>query len=209
MEVENEWNKYESTGIKIPKPFFITFYNGTQKEPPWQILKLSDLYETEGEQIDENSWVGKIGESLEVKVLILNINKGNNEELMEVCAPLREYTECIETVREERRKGRSTREGIVEMLNTMEPSDSIYAKIQKRRAEVETMLETEFNLKEYGETLKKEGEKIGKQEQAIETCKKMLEDHLPVEIIQKYTALSEEEIQKIQETLQDKYIVKQ
>ena len=212
MEVENEWNKYESTGIKIPKPFFITFYNGTQKEPPWQILKLSDLYETEGEQIDENSWAGKIGESLEVKVLILNINKGNNEELMKVCAPLREYTECIETVREEKRKGRSTREGIVEMLNTMQKTDSIYAKIQKRRAEVETMLETEFNLKEYGETLKKEGKQegleegrvIGKQEQAIETCKRMLGDHLPVEIIQKYTALSVEEIQKIQETLQDK-----
>lgn len=48
LEVENGWNKYESTGIKIPKPIFITFYNGTQKEPPWQILKLSDLYETEG-----------------------------------------------------------------------------------------------------------------------------------------------------------------
>ena len=70
------------------------------------------------------------------------------------------------------------------------------------------MLETEFNLKEYGETLKKEGKEegrvIGKQEQAVETCKKMLEDHLPVEIIQKYTALSVEEIQKIQETLQNK-----
>ena len=66
------------------------------------------------------------------------------------------------------------------------------------------MLETEFNLKEYGETLKKEGEKIGEQKKAIETCKRMLEDHLPVETIQKYTALSEEEIQKIQETLQNK-----
>ena len=98
------------------------------------------------------------------------------------------------------------------MLNTMQKTDSIYAKIQKRRAEVETMLETEFNLKEYGETLKKEGKKegleegkgIGKQEQAIETCKRMLEDHLPVEIIQKYTSLSEEEIQQIQKELQDK-----
>ena len=86
------------------------------------------------------------------------------------------------------------------MLNSMQKTDCIYAKIQKRRAEVETMLETEFNIKEYGETLKKEG----KQEQAIETCKRMLEDHLPVEIIQKYTSLSVEEIQKIQETLQNK-----
>ena len=166
-----------------------------------KILKLSDLYETEGEQIDENSWAGKVGESLEVKVLILNINKGKNEELMKVCTPLREYSECIETVREEKRKGRSTREGIVEMLNTMQKTDSIYAKIQLRRAEVETMLETEFNLKEYGETLKNEG----KQEQAIETCKRMLANPVyTLQMIQELTGFTEEEIQKIQKTLQDK-----
>lgn len=86
------------------------------------------------------------------------------------------------------------------MLNTMQKTDSIYAKIQLRRAEVETMLETEFNLKEYGETLKKEG----KQEQAIETCKRMLELGLPLDIIQKSTELGEEEIQKIQKDIQSK-----
>ena len=102
------------------------------------------------------------------------------------------------------------------MLNSMEPSDSIYAKIQLRRAEVETMLETEFDIKEYGETLKNEGRKIGKQEgleegqkigeqkKAVETCKRMLELGLPFDIIQKSTELGEEEIQKIQKTLQDK-----
>ena len=102
------------------------------------------------------------------------------------------------------------------MLNTMQKTDSIYAKIQLRRAEVETMLETEFNLKEYGETLKNEGKeeglkegkaagiKEGKQEQAVETCKRMLGLGLPLDIIQKSTELGEEEIQKIQKTLQDK-----
>ena len=54
------------------------------------------------------------------------------------------------------------------MLNTMEPSESIYTTIQLRRAEVETMLETEFNLKEYGETLKEEGQKIGEQKKTID-----------------------------------------
>ena len=95
------------------------------------------------------------------------------------------------------------------MLNSMQKTDSIYAKIQLRRAEVETMLETEFNLKEYGETLKNEGKEIGKQEQAIETCKRMLGLGLSLDIIQKSTELSEEEIQKIQASFQDKYIVKQ
>ncbi len=71
------------------------------------------------------------------------------------------------------------------------------------------MLETEFNLKEYGETLKNEGKEIGKQEQAIETCKRMLGLGLSLDIIQKSTELSEEEIQKIQASFQDKYIVKQ
>ena len=125
--------------------------------------------------------------------------------MMEECAPLREYTACIETVREEKRKGKSTREGIVYMLNTMPKTDSIYAKIQLRRAEVETMLETEFDIKEYGETLKNEGRKIGKQEQAIETCKRMLVNPVyTLQMIQELTGFTEEEIQKIQKTLQDK-----
>ena len=50
----------------------------------------------------------------------------------------------------------------------MEPSESIYTKIQLRRADVETMLETEFNLKEYGETLKEEWQKIGEQKKTID-----------------------------------------
>ena len=99
------------------------------------------------------------------------------------------------------------------MLNTMQKTDSIYANIQKRRAEVETMLETEFNLKEYGETLKKEGKQegleegkgIGKQEQAIETCKKMLANPVyTLQMIQELTGFTEEEIQKIQKDIQSK-----
>ena len=67
------------------------------------------------------------------------------------------------------------------MLNTMEPSESIYTKIQLRRAEVETMLETEFNLKEYGETLKKEGKEIGKQE-GLEEGQKIGEQKKTIDI---------------------------
>ena len=94
------------------------------------------------------------------------------------------------------------------MLNSMEPSDSIYAKIQLRRAEVETMLETEFNLKEYGETLKNEGKEIGKQEQAIETCKRMLVNPVyTMEMIQELTGFTEEEIQKIKRELRQDNLV--
>ena len=75
------------------------------------------------------------------------------------------------------------------------------------------MLETEFDIKEYGETLKKEGkeeglkegQKIGEQKKAVDTCKRMLVNPVyTMEMIQELTGFTEEEIQKIQKTLQDK-----
>ena len=75
------------------------------------------------------------------------------------------------------------------------------------------MLDTEFDIKEYGETLKKEGkeeglkevQKIGEQKKAVDTCKRMLVNPVyTMEMIQELTGFTEEEIQKIQKTLQDK-----
>ena len=59
-----------------------------ETQPERQILKLSDLY-----QIVENSPM------LELKVLMLNINKGNNEELKENCRSLKEYMQFVDKVR--------------------------------------------------------------------------------------------------------------
>ena len=51
-------------------------------------MRLSDLYE-----IPEENPV------LEIKVLVLNINRGNNEELTEKCKTLKEYMLYIERIR--------------------------------------------------------------------------------------------------------------
>lgn len=79
---------YASSLTKIPVPRFVVFYNGTQKQPERRVLKLSDAYER---QVDDPE--------LELKVLMLNINPGNNSELMEKCQTLREYCEYVACVR--------------------------------------------------------------------------------------------------------------
>lgn len=79
---------YASVRVKIPTPKFVVFYNGAARQPERQILKLSDLFEK------------KAGEpELELKVTMLNINSGNNRELMEGCRLLKEYTLYVERVR--------------------------------------------------------------------------------------------------------------
>lgn len=79
---------YSSKLLKIPVPRFVVFYNGTDKHPERKLLKLSDAYEKEV-TVPE----------LELKVLMLNINLGNNRELMQKCKTLKEYCMFVETIR--------------------------------------------------------------------------------------------------------------
>lgn len=83
-----DMNLYGTKPVRLPSPRFIIFYNGQKKLPDRQELKLSDVYE-----IPENSpW-------LELKAIMLNINKGCNLKLMKVCKTLSDYAEYTDRVR--------------------------------------------------------------------------------------------------------------
>ena len=70
---------YSSRQQKIPAPQFIVFYNGNRKIGECMEHRLSDAYETvRGEP------------ALELKVLVININEGHNQKLMESCQILKE-----------------------------------------------------------------------------------------------------------------------
>ena len=81
-------NIYSSSLIQIPAPRFTVFYNGIKERPEKEILYLSDAYYTQ-----------ESDPALELKVTVLNINHGNNKELMENCRTLREYMLFVDCVR--------------------------------------------------------------------------------------------------------------
>jgi len=79
---------YSSRLIKIPTPHFIVFYNGMDKLPERMERKLSDAFAVPADNPE-----------LEVKVQMININPGMNEELKAKCPTLREYVIYVEKVR--------------------------------------------------------------------------------------------------------------
>lgn len=79
---------YSSKVIEIPAPHFVVFYNGMEDIPEREELKLSDAF---GVKTDNPE--------LELKVQILNINPGMNEELKEKCPVLREYIIYVDKIR--------------------------------------------------------------------------------------------------------------
>ena len=79
---------FSERAVEIPAPRFVVFYNGIEKQPERQLLKLSDLYQPK-----------EIEPMLELQVLVLNINKGNNEWLKEKCKTLNEYMQYVDRIR--------------------------------------------------------------------------------------------------------------
>lgn len=79
---------YSSAPVRIPTPRFVVFYNGMGEMEERTVLKLSDLY-YHSEEAPE----------LELKVCLLNINKGYNGALMEQCRLLSEYMQYVDKVR--------------------------------------------------------------------------------------------------------------
>ena len=83
----NDRSLYSSRLQKIPAPRFIVFYNGTQEKEDISELRLSDAFE------------GSREADLELKVKMVNINEGHNQELMKQCRILWEYAKYVAKVR--------------------------------------------------------------------------------------------------------------
>lgn len=151
-----------STAIqKIPTPRFIVFYNGTKKVEDRSEFRLSSAYENPTEDPD-----------LELRVTMLNVNDGHNDELMEHCRTLKEYAQYVARVRKyaaepdivleeavERAVEECIKEGILEEFLTRNKAEVIKMSIYEYDKEFE---EKKLRKAEY-EAGRQDGIEIGRQ----------------------------------------------
>ena len=130
-------NIYGTKKIMIPPPHFVVFYNGVEERPEVELMKLSDLYEIPEEEKD-----------LELRVLVININRGNNDRLLNACKTLKDYAEYIYRIREYAKE--SPIEEAVERVITECIREGILKEfLEQNRAEAKTMSIYEYNEEEH------------------------------------------------------------
>ena len=176
MYIAKEYEKYiKEKGIslysnrqqKIPAPEFIVFYNGNRKIGERMEHRLSDAYETSN------------GEpALELKVLVININEGYNQKLMESCQILKEYAQYVSKVRTYK-KTLKLNEAVEKAVEECIQEGILREFFLKHRAEVVAMSIFEYDREWEEEILRKEefeagkelGEQLGKEKERKNTEK--------------------------------------
>ena len=133
VEIKQDKSIYGDSLIRLPFPEFVVFYNGREKRPEYSELKLSDSY------IDINA-----EPALELKVKIININPGMNEELKRRCPIIAEYSIYVETVREYART-MSLADAVVQAVEDCIKNNILRDFLTQQKAEVISMSIFEYD----------------------------------------------------------------
>ena len=161
---------YNERLVKLPFPRYVVFYNGTEDEPEEQELRLSDSFEKvlEGEVQRTDIVEAEANKpSVEVTVQLLNINYGCNQELLEKCQKLMEYSRFIALVRvksdmlTEKYKKEIFAEAVALAIDEAIRDNVLKDILSKNMAEVTDMLLTEFDEKAYIDGVKKQSYEEG------------------------------------------------
>ena len=143
---------YSRKQIKIPTPKFVVFYNGDEEQPERKEIRLSKAFSA------------NTGETnMELVVLQININKGQNEELKAACKTLQEYAEFTERAREHR-KEMEMEDAIRTTIDECIRDGILKDFLLKNKAEVYHMCLYEFDVELHERVLREEEREEGRLE---------------------------------------------
>ena len=182
-------NLYGETIVQIPAPEFLIFYNGKDKMPERQILKLSDMYSVqEGHP------------KLELEATLLNISGSNNQKLKEACRTLGEYaiyTDKIRAYTEEMELSEAVDRAMDECIR----EDVLREFLMKHRAEARAMsifeYDQERHMQQEREAGIEKGRRQGEEQLLRRQVQKKLDKGMNISDIAEALEETEERIREI------------
>ena len=162
---KNQKDIYGKALVRIPAPQYYVLYNGTENAPEQITYRLSDAFTIPAEGYE---WT----------VHVLNINPGNNLELLDKCEPLKDYMTLITLIRQEQAAGKEIAEAAAAAIDTCIAKNVLRDYLIKHKAEVTAMILTEYNEKLREKTLHEEGMEegmeLGRQEATAAAIRKLM-----------------------------------
>lgn len=146
---------YSRRRLMFPTPNFIVFYNGQDKIEERMELKLSDSFLVPAKEPE-----------LELKVTVLNINAGMNEELKERCPDLKQYMQYVDMVRAYN-KGMPLKDAVIKAVDECIQGNILREFLMKQKAEVIKMSIYEFDEEREMRLIREDEREIGREEGVV------------------------------------------
>lgn len=153
-------DRYKNNLVKIPTPKFIVFYNGYEDFPQEKILKLSDAFLEQNEDIN-----------LELTVRVININMEKGHDILKKCRVLREYSQFVEIARKYKRDDIQLQKAVNECIKNDILADYLY----RKSSEVINMLMAEYDYETDIEVQREEAAEEAMKKAQKEADKKFIE----------------------------------
>lgn len=145
---------YGSSLIKLPTPQYVIFYNGDADKPDRMLLKLSDAFE-----LPEHS--SDLIPALECTAIMLTINYRHNEELLNKCRLLKEYSIFTSRVKDYRLKGFSLNDAVNKAIDECIKEGVLMDILLKHRTLARNSILTEYDEKKRRKLDRQEGYREG------------------------------------------------
>ena len=159
--IRNNLDIFRRKLVKIPTPQYYVLYNGNEKRPDREVLRLSDAFMVPCKD-GEFEWTATV----------ININAGHNKELMSKCSILRDYAILVSKIKEFLKEQLSLKVAIKKAIDYCLKNNVLQEFLQDHRAEVEDMLWREYNEEETMAHLKEDFYEEG-MEKGIENVNKL------------------------------------
>lgn len=143
---------YSSRRLMIPNPNFIVVYNGQDKMPERMELKLSDSF-----------LVPTDNPELELKVTVLNINEGMNEQLKEKCPDLKQYMQYVDMVRKYNQQI-ELKDAVIKAVDECIRKNILKDFLIRQKSEVVKMSIYEFDEERELKLIREDEREIGREE---------------------------------------------
>ena len=176
---------FNSKLIKIPTPQYIVFYNGTVDYPEYSKLRLSDAFINPA-----------VNNEFEFTATVYNINLGKNQELLDSCKSLKDYSYFVEKVRKNCEKlplEKAVDAAVRDCINNNILKDVL----SEERSAVMLEMLTTFDEEVYLKGIKEEGREEGRAEAREEIITKAYNNGNSPEQIAMFIGIPLSEVQQI------------
>ena len=151
MNAIEDWIKqkkkdlFSPNQIRIPTPYFVVFYNGTEKRSEYEEMKLSDAFH---HKTDEPQ--------MELICKVYNINPDNNQGLKRKSVVLDGYTYFVEKVRANQKKKMNLEEALDDAIEDCINNHILEDFFRNRKDEVKKVTHLDFTWEAREELIRKE-----------------------------------------------------